>query len=431
MKTPALLGVLAVVSSFELYWMASGAEAGKTFQADHVTVTYEGISDAYGRAVGQTVAAARRVAAEQFGFDLPQTVFVSVKAGENERSKLYNDGQDHIFLTVPSEASLRRPAATGMFHLYGFCHEIGHLAMYRVIPNRAWLSSGGAEGWAHYAGSRVLDAVYAREGEQLWPDAYDYRADGMARLRKQLSAPKLESNTRAAGLWMELAEIIGDKGLAPLFSAWGRLQVDEASPGAALGKVLTAQGYKTRLESWWSRAQPVLVETRARSDFAKQNPGRTRPLGTPKELAHDDGASAGKRSLAGSGHAVRFEAPGKDFLTAVRFFGSRYGQATPPSENAHAWLCDSDFKLIAPFPFPYSSLARGEPKWVTIPIKPTRVPERFIVCVGFNPTATKGFFVHHDNTAGTNSLTGLPGRPGQPFEKGNWLIRAVIQEAGD
>ncbi len=151
-----------------------------------------------------------------------------------------------------------------------------------------------------------------------------------------------------------------------------------------------------------------------------------------KELAHDDGASAGKRSVAGSGHGVRFEAPGKNFyLTAVRVFGSRYGQPAPPPDKAYVWLCDSDFKLLSVFPFPYGTFQRGDPQWVTISVKPTRVPQRFIVCVGFNPTATKGVYVHHDSGGSGNSLLGLPGRDSQAFEKGDWLIRAVVQQAAE
>lgn len=150
------------------------------------------------------------------------------------------------------------------------------------------------------------------------------------------------------------------------------------------------------------------------------------------ELAKDDGISAGKRSVAGSGHAVRFTAPEKDsYLTAVRIFGSRYGQPQPPRENASVWLCDAEFKKIAEFPCPYASFGRGEPKWVTIPITPVRVPPEFVVCVGFNPTATKGVFVHHDNGGSGNSFLALPGAKGKPFGQGDWLIRAVVQEPKD
>jgi hypothetical protein len=133
--------------------------------------------------------------------------------------------------------------------------------------------------------------------------------------------------------------------------------------------------------------------------------------------------------VAGSGHAVRFTALGTNsYLTAVRLFGSRYGQAAPPKEDAFVWLCDGDFKLIATFPFPYSTFERGDARWVTIPIKPTLVPQRFVVCVGFNPTATKGVLVHHDTAGSGDSFLGLPGRKGQLFQTGDWLLRAIVQE---
>ena len=149
-----------------------------------------------------------------------------------------------------------------------------------------------------------------------------------------------------------------------------------------------------------------------------------------KELARDNGVSAGKKSIAGSGHAVQFEAPGKNYcLTGVRIYGSRYGHPNAPNETAYFWLCDSDFKMISTFPIAYSSFTRGEPKWVTFPTKPTPLPEKFVICAGFNPTATKGVFVHYDGAAGGNSFSGLPGSKGGPFDKGNWMIRAMVQEA--
>jgi hypothetical protein len=246
------------------------AAAIRTTQTDHVTVASEGISEAYAQAMARTVSSARAVAVARYGFNMPQTIFVSAKAGQKERAQLFNDGQDHIFLTVLSEETLRRPALTGVFHLYGLCHEIGHLAMYRDLPKRPWLSTAGAEGWAHFAGSRLLDAVYEREGETLWPDPYDYRQDGTARLNKELAAARTDPTAQAAGLWMRLAEIQGDRGLARLFVAWGQLQVDEANPAPALGRVLFALGNQPQLEKWWADAQPVLLETRSRSGFPEQ-----------------------------------------------------------------------------------------------------------------------------------------------------------------
>src|ERR1035437_1435748 len=243
----------------------------KVTRLAHVEVTTTGISDAYANAIARTVAAARAAAIEQFGFDLPETIHVSAVASPRNATRLFNDGEDHINLTVPSEDKLRRPAVTGTVSLYGFCHEIGHLAMYRVIHQRKWLSSAGAEGWAHYAGARILDVVYAREGEKLWPDAYNYLEDGMARLRKQLAAPKPDPTVQAAGLWLSLGEILGDKGLAPLFAPGEKRQVDESQPGTELGTALMARGDKERLGAWWQKAEPVLVVASPKSGFAAQS----------------------------------------------------------------------------------------------------------------------------------------------------------------
>ncbi len=169
----------------------------------------------------------------------------------------------------------------------------------------------------------------------------------------------------------------------------------------------------------------ILMLLCANVGTAKEN----KPADQSRELAHDDGQSAGKRSIAGSGHAVRFEAPGDSwYLTEVRIYGSRYGYPAPPKENFHVWLCDKDFKVISDNPFPYSKFPYGDPSWVTLKIKPTRVPAEFIVCVGFNPEATKGVYVHYDAEGSGNSLVGLPGRDGKDFEKGDWLIRAKLDK---
>ncbi len=165
------------------------------------------------------------------------------------------------------------------------------------------------------------------------------------------------------------------------------------------------------------------------SGFARQEAPAGARFKPPQELKQDDGASAGKRSMAGSAHAVEFQAPSTNsYLTAIRLFGSRYGSPAPPAENAYVWLCDSDFKLIAAFPFAYANFQRGDPQWVNIAVKPTLVPEKFIIAVGFNPTATKGVYVHYDAAASGHSFNGLPGTKPRPFETGDWLIRAVVQE---
>ena len=405
--------------------------AEERIQREHVVVLYEGISRQYAEAIGRTVSAARAIAAERFGSDMPETITVTV-AVDAEQRRLFNDGWDRISLTVTSEKDLLRPSTSGVFNLYGLCHEVGHLAMYRPIRDHSWLTSAAAEGWALYLGCRLVDAVYAQEGGDLWPDRYDYRDDGMKRLEGGVARAKPGETLRAAGLWKSLAENLGDKGIAPLFAAWGKAEIDPADPSQAVARALAAVRRDERTAAWWKESKDMLLQVRERSEIAPAAIAEGRLSGKPTELAHDDGSAAGKSSMAGGGHAVRFDAPGEGtYLTSVRIHGSRYGYPAPPKENFHVWLCDEKFKEIADFPHPYSKFERGAAKWVTLPVKPTRLPAKFIVCVGFNPTGTKGVFVSHDAQGSGQSLIGLPGSRPSPFSKGNWLIRVNIDRAAE
>jgi RNA polymerase sigma-70 factor (ECF subfamily) len=146
-----------------------------------------------------------------------------------------------------------------------------------------------------------------------------------------------------------------------------------------------------------------------------------------RELANDDGKPAGKKSIAGSGHAVRFEAPGEGWsVAAVRVHGSRYGYPKPPDEDFKVYLCDAKFEVIAEFEFPYATFERGRASWHDLKVKPTKVPKTFIVCVGFDPAQTKGVYVSHDGEGSGASSSGLPGGKPRPFAQGDWLIRVRV-----
>ncbi|MHC4467567.1 MAG: right-handed parallel beta-helix repeat-containing protein, partial [Planctomycetota bacterium] len=147
------------------------------------------------------------------------------------------------------------------------------------------------------------------------------------------------------------------------------------------------------------------------------------------ELSYDDGRSDGQKSIAGSGHGVIFDAPGDGYvLKTVRIFGSRYGQDNPPNEDFHIYVCDENFEIIKDLPFPYGRFTKSDPKWVTLRIEPVEVPSTFVLCAGFNPERTKGVYVHFDSSSSGNSLTGLPGRELEPFNEGEWMIRASLEK---
>lgn len=148
--------------------------------------------------------------------------------------------------------------------------------------------------------------------------------------------------------------------------------------------------------------------------------------GKPQELKVDDGTPAGKKSFP-RGIAMGFDTPGSACsLTSVRIHGGRYGYPKPPAEDFHVSLCDKDFKLIADFPFSYKKVPYGTPDWVSLRVKPTKVPSQFVICLNFNPTRTKGVFVSHD--AEGKSLVGLRDKPAGQFTGGDWMVRVTVDQ---
>ncbi len=155
---------------------------------------------------------------------------------------------------------------------------------------------------------------------------------------------------------------------------------------------------------------------------------------TKKTLSYDDGNQAGKWSYSGGGHAVKFDAPGKDsYLTAIKLYGSRYGEYEPPKENFVVWLCDKNFKPVRKFKFPYSLFEkRGYTKWVELDVPETKLPDdEFVICVSFDPHRTKGIYLYHDAKSSGHSYRGLPRNDMEKFQEGDWMLRAEILQKGE
>lgn len=408
------------------------AVLGDEATAPHAEVTYTGIDTKQATALAETLSAAWKVYTEEFGFDLPPIVRCEVTCAPDQPTRLYTDGQDHLFLSLPSKEKLARPAKSGVFNLYGMCHELGHMVMYRVLKDRDWMSSAAAEGWAHFAGSAVVDRVFAAKGESLWPDPYDYRQDGSTRLDKELAGSAPSDVSRAAGEWRQLEKIVGPRGLAKVFAAWQAAGIDPVQPAEGLRAALarTHAEKKTALDEWWNSAAGLLVEKRAASDTQALTIAAARLTGRPRALAPDDNGSEGKKSIAGGGHARQFERPGGGdwYLRAVSFYGARYGPAKAPDTTFDIALCDDQLRPIAAWKKPYASFERGDLTWVRLEVPPTRVPKSFYVCLNFRPTANSGVYVGFDTSTKGASLVGTPGKPGKPFEQGDWMIRVELDQ---
>jgi hypothetical protein len=247
--------------------------AAETIESDHVVVSYVKVDKAYAKSIARIVEIARATAIEKFGFDMPAVIKVSVTAAPAANVRLWTNGRDGIFLTVRSQRDLRKPEISGIFNIYGMCHEVGHIAMYRLTLGGPppWMAGDAAEGWAHYLGSQLVDVVYAKEGEDLWPDAYDYSEDGTKRLDAQIAAandPDVDTNAevsgvdRAAAAWKKLVDVAGDKGVAPVFLVWGKTRYAAAGSGRNLDKTLTTIARNQHLAAWWHDAANVLMANR-------------------------------------------------------------------------------------------------------------------------------------------------------------------------
>jgi RNA polymerase sigma-70 factor (ECF subfamily) len=423
-------------NSYLLAMFVSVRIAAAAVTAPHAEVRSEGLTDAQSTAIASTISAAHKAYVEDFSFEMPDKVIATITAKANQPTRLFTDGNDRLTLSLPAANKLDRPEKSGVFNLYGICHELGHIAMYRTLKNREWLTGAGAEGWAHYTGSYVVDRVFEAQGEKLWADPYDYRRDGMARLKKQLESPAADPTTKAAGQWQELEKIIGRKEFPKLFSAWQSAQVDLANPAPALSKALfeLKPDQRAALEKWWQAASPILIEKREASEFKAATIAANKLSGKPVEIVLDDNTEEGKSSLAGGAHARTFAAPGAGewYLTRIEFKAARYGPGQAPPTQFDIALCDKDNKPIATWKKPYAMVPRAaQLDWIKIEIPPTRVPADFMINLSFNPTASSGIFVAYDSSTSGKSHTSKPGSEGRDFAKGDWMIRPHLDRPKD
>jgi hypothetical protein len=436
----------SVVSVTLFLTMSVGAEVTN---APNVTVNHTGVDAAQADSIARTLSAARAVYVDDFGFDMPQTITATVTAGPGQPTRLFTDGHDRVFLSLPDKSKLAKPQTSGTFNLYGMCHELGHMAMYRELKDRDWLSTAGAEGFAHYTGSVVVDAVYEKEGEKLWHDPYDYRADGTARLKRSLAAARPSDIDRGADQWQRLEAIIGKKSFPRLFANWQAAKIDATKADTALlaEMIKVHPDKKEALTAWWKSAAPILVEKTGASSFAKQTIAPNKLAGQPATLENDDDTADGRKSIAGGGHLRRFTTPDDAkqdpnaaadkiaatdyYLIAVHLHAARYGPAQAPATQFDVTLCDEQNRIIAAYKFPYAAVPRTrDGQWVRLQIPaPTRLPKDFVVALVFKPTASSGVFMSLDNSTSGQSQSGLPGKNAAPLKDADWLIRAEVDRA--
>lgn len=151
------------------------------------------------------------------------------------------------------------------------------------------------------------------------------------------------------------------------------------------------------------------------------------PRKPPLEMKYDDGTSDGYQSIAGGGHAVKFQLPGgyKE-LTSVSIYGMRYGR--PGDSNMYRiHILDVSMHEIKRIDGSYQDFQYAQEGWRLFPLNPpVKVPRTFWVCFVFDPGRTHGVYVHYDRSAQGNSRMGMP--PDLNVDPGyNWMIRCNVR----
>jgi len=407
------------------------------FKKPGVIVRTTRIDEAYGQAFAAILSEARREYENIFGFSLPETIVLEARREPKRNVRLWTDGNSHMFLTISSQRQLAPSPRSGIFNIYGMCHELGHIVMYRGMKNQVGLPDGVGEGWAHYAGSVVVDVVAERLGRKIWPEPYDVKsAEGLLRLQNQVERAdwsNLDATKRAAKVFYEIEKKHGRKMVGATLSRALSQQPSGKELMPLVVRSLRELSADATAGDWIPKEVLVpeikwnVKDRQVNDEFFSDARMLTDKTGIL--LYYDDGTAEGKQSIAGSGHAVLFQRPEENrLIDRIDVFGSRYGRPKPPDEDFTIYICDEDFNPVHEFSHPYGLFKRGENQWFQIQIDPVRVPHRFYVCLSFNPTSTKGVYVAYDQSvARSHSRTGLPyTHVNDVKKKYDWMIRVHL-----
>ncbi|MFA4986239.1 MAG: hypothetical protein WC712_06625 [Candidatus Brocadiia bacterium] len=395
------------------------ADEAKTYNIDNVAVTYQDLEEEFIVAYAKALQIARKSAIEDWGFDMPDTVRLVVKSG-SEQITLETDGKDGVYFNITKTADGHNFPESGALNMYGICHEIGHMCMYRLIKDTDWFANEACEAWARYYGCRTLQKVFDKEGAKLAPGNYDYSKEGLPRLEKALRDIPQDENDIMTQLWDAFVKKAGETEIPKIFAEWGKTVPQAPDALAAAEAALKVAKRAQPLTEWWKSIGNNLI-LKTRSAYKPQN--ATGLAGKAKELVLDDGTPLQKVGIAAGGFVTKFKSPfKKTAITQVKLYGSRYGDK---KMNLRICLLDEMGMIFASFFYDYSVFST-EPDWVTLKIKPTTVPETFYVCLLSRADAKDGIYVWYDAAQSGTSFYGTMGVIPYKPSNGDWLIRPTV-----
>jgi len=409
----------------------------KLVELPRVTVRYARFDRSYAEAFGRILQEALKVY-ESHGFKMPTTVTLEAQIDPSSTA-FWTDGASNMFLHLKSKQLLAPASQTGVFTIYGMCHELGHIAMYRNLSTLMGLPQGVGEGWADYAGKIVVTEVAARLGKSIWPEYYDIAdVEGIGRLKRESAQAKawdkMDPVARVSLVFYRIELECGrDKLAAAMVAALAERPTGNALMPLMLAKLRAATS-NSNSANWVPES--VLVpqvnwQTKERHPgddfFADQ---KVEKDGEGLWLFYDGGTMADKLSISGSAQTVLFRLPeGAWRLNGMKLFGARYGTDEPPKEDISLYICDEGFNFLRDVKVPYSSFEMGDEKWQSVSFLPVEVPGTFYLAVDFHATAEKGVFVGMDK-----GVKRSHSRMAMPYEQvsdmkttADWMIRAHVR----
>ncbi|NQU44666.1 hypothetical protein HQ520_15350 [bacterium] len=364
---------------------------------------------------------------------MPGEIVMDLEGDLEGEQKLWHDREGAIHIRINSPEQLNPPNEGGVLLIYGVCHELSQMALYRHITTPTGIGPAMAEGWPFYAGSVLVDLVSTKLGAATWPVPYDFaEAEGTGRLRRTFKGKGwggLSHEQRGARVFWELEQRHGRKAV---WEAFGRalashptgtmllptffeaLQSVTGDPNA--GKELPEEAFQRRVK-WLTADRDVPVSFFEGQKIERDDRGAL--------LLYDNGEAKTQHALAGSGHTVLFRRPEGNWKADwIGVHAGRYGSSEVKGCGI-LYLLDKDFKTFYQKEIDYDRFS-DKPGWVTLPVD-ADLPERFYVCVFMDPTAERGVSVFQDNSKGRLHAYGaLPESHIRNAKGGEWMIRVHV-----
>ena len=107
---------------------------------------------------------------DEFGFKPPKKVVFNLVKSERNRLFLHKDKP-----IITLEYISLDPSKVPVNFVYGLCHEMGHVCMFHITPNKNnWMSLPYREGWADIFGESMTILLDEKFGVDAWPNPYNY-----------------------------------------------------------------------------------------------------------------------------------------------------------------------------------------------------------------------------------------------------------------